>query len=637
VNLQDKGKEAVVAGDDDVDVIQGKMVHLNGLATKSPIASSPTSRAEMPSPIGGAALPISFHPRGLSVLVVGSNRLASSRAAAFLEADGEVTIVSGSSLSATHGDIQERVRQSQIVYQQVSMESLEEWAMYLSENDVALVCVTDTLIGSSQRSFESARIISQACSSLHIPVSVSDHPSLSTYTFPSVHRFAGIAGPSNLQIAVSTNGQGCRLSSRIKREIISRLPHNIGASVDNVGRLREKAKSRAKHQSRMISEDDIDTPLNTPVPQLDTPSLLHRANSELFKVKLSRDEEQLRRMRWVHQMSEYYSFDHLANMKEEEMAEALETWSEELKVNEGGSNVVLRQHHSSGKGRISLVGSGPGHPGLLTVAALKALQNATLILSDKLVPSEIIALIPSTTKLHIAKKFPGNNEGAQNEMMELALAGAEAGENVVRLKQGDPFIYGRGGEEVLYFRENGFEVTLIPGISSALAGPLMMGIPITQRGVAESFTLCTGVGRMGKKVTLPGYIKSRSLVVLMGVARIDQVISVLTTPEEEGRDGNPYPDYLPIGIIERASSPDQRIILSTIGGIEKALSGVEQRPPGMMIIGWSALCLEGKGRVDILDIEGEKEERKIVKEWLGGDGWKIREGLGSDWTDLAGI
>jgi uroporphyrin-III C-methyltransferase len=178
---------------------------------------------------------------------------------------------------------------------------------------------------------------------------------------------------------------------------------------------------------------------------------------------------------------------------------------------------------------------------------------------------------------------------------------------------------------------------VIPGVSSALAGPLMMGIPVTQRGVAESFTLCTGVGRQGKAVQLPGYVKSRTLVVLMGVARIAQVVSVLTAPDAQGRDGAAFPRHLPIAIIERASSPDQRVILSTLEHIQAALESVEQRPPGMMIVGWAALCLEGEGRVDILDMEKgdegveSREEKHVVERWMGGERWKIREGLPVEW------
>jgi uroporphyrin-III C-methyltransferase len=427
-------------------------------------------------------------------------------------------------------------------------------------------------------------------------------------------------------VAVSTNGHGCRLSGRIKREIVSKLPTNVGAAVDNIGKLRIRAKSKDK-----LSDDDDGTPLNSPVLQLDTPSLLRQAS---YKLEHPVDnDEQLRRMRWVHQMSEYYSFEALARMTDEDLVKALDTWSEDdaLPHHENGPSDTTRV--PAKKGRISLIGSGPGHPSLLTVAALHSLKNATLILSDKLVPAEILALIPSTTKLHIAKKFPGNNEGAQNEMMVQALEGARAGEDVVRLKQGDPFVYGRGGEEVLYFRENGFESTVIPGISSALAGPLMMGIPVTQRGVAESMIMCTGVGRMGKSVQLPGYLKSRTSCILMGVARIGSIVSVLTDLEQPGRDGAAYPSYLPIAIIERASSPDQRVILSTLANIEDALKSVEERPPGMMIVGFAAMCLEGKGRVDILDTKEGIKEEEIVEEWLQGQRWKIREGLDGMWNE----
>ncbi|KAK8849820.1 uroporphyrinogen-III C-methyltransferase [Kwoniella newhampshirensis] len=578
---------------------------------------------DLPTAQSSAALPLTFHPRGLSVLVVGSNRLAASRASTFFEAGANVIVTSQLPLSKVAQETQLLEEQGRITYTQLHTDGTQAWKKALADRDIALVCVADTLLGAStRRSVSSAQTIFKACSLLRVPINVSDHPALSTYTFPSVHRFIGNNGePSNLQVAVSTNGQGCRLSGRIKRDIVSRLPDNVGAAVDNVGRLRARAKAKALK----LSEED-GGPLNTPVPQIGTPSISRRTSVDKFEIHFSDEEQQLRRMRWVHQMSEYYSFEHLARLKDEDMDSALELWS-------GSGPLPHHEGKGKGKGRILLIGSGPGHPGLLTVAAHHALKTSTLILSDKLVPSEILALIPSTTKLHIAKKFPGNAEGAQNEMMELALEGAKRGEIVVRLKQGDPFVYGRGGEEVLYFRDHGFESVVIPGISSALAAPLMMGIPVTQRGVAESLVMCTGVGRQGKSVQLPGYVKSRTLVMLMGVARINQIIQVLTESEAAGRDGAAYPKHLPIGIVERASSPDQRVILSTLGGIEEALRKVEERPPGMMVVGWAALCLEGTGRVDVLD-RGVDDEAQIVREWLGEEGYKIREGLSEEWKDI---
>jgi uroporphyrin-III C-methyltransferase len=394
-----------------------------------------------------------------------------------------------------------------------------------------------------------------------------------------------------------------------------------------------RVRARRQSRERTVSEDDPDTPLNNPVEQLDTPSLLSGVSKQLGHAEA---DEQLRRMRWVHQMSEYYSFEALARMTEGEMDKALRTWEERaestvpsLPQHEGRVGTVEK------KGRIFLIGSGPGHPGLLTLAAHHVLRSATLILSDKLVPSEILALIPPTTELHIAKKFPGNNEGAQNELMIQALEGARRGETVVRLKQGDPFVYGRGGEEVLYFREHGFESTVIPGVTSAIAGPEMVGIPVTQRGVAEGLVLVTGVGRAGKSVALPGYVKPRTLLVLMGVARIGNIVATLTDTSSDGRDGPAYPSHLPIAVIERASSPDQRVIVSTLANIEEAVKSVEERPPGMMVIGWSVLALEGKGRVDVLDGSDESE---VVQTWMAGDRWRIREGLEEGWGEyLAGL
>jgi len=316
--------------------------------------------------------------------------------------------------------------------------------------------------------------------------------------------------------------------------------------------------------------------------------------------------------------------------------------------------------HSNENGHIYLVGSGPGHPGLLTAMAYRLLtsKDTNIVLSDKLVPSPILSLIPKHITLHIARKFPGNAEGAQSELIALALEAAKQGKCVVRLKQGDPFVYGRGGEEILAFEREGIKTTVIPGISSALAAPLLLNIPVTQRGAADSMTLCTGVGRGGKSVRLPGYERSRSLVILMGVARLHDVVKTLchgwksslgerevTADMPTGvRLGVPFPPYTPIAIIERASSTDQRLVASTLEGIEKALSASgEQRPPGMMLVGWTTMALDGggKGNVDVLDDEDksggdaamlEEADLARVERWLGKKGYIIREGLDDAYT-----
>lgn len=201
-------------------------------------------------------------------------------------------------------------------------------------------------------------------------------------------------------------------------------------------------------------------------------------------------------------------------------------------------------------------------------------------------------------------------------------------------------VYGRAGEEVLYFRAHGFEPIVIPGVSSALAAPTFAGIPVTQRGVAESFIVCTGVGRHGKEVKLPGYDRGRTLVILMGVARLAQVLSGLQeelTNETERlskRDGPAFPANTPIAIIERGSMPDQRVITSTLQNIAAALESVgEQRPPGMIVVGWSVLALWGKGDVNVLD-EGSFKDDERIRRWLDDTPWRVKEGLDVGWDAL---
>ena len=192
-------------------------------------------------------------------------------------------------------------------------------------------------------------------------------------------------------------------------------------------------------------------------------------------------------------------------------------------------------------------------------------------------------------------------------------------------------------------------------MSSALAGPTYAGISITQRGVAESVVVCTGVGRGGKEVKLPGYERGRTTVVLMGVARLRAVVGGFLEKEGDGkgygtsrRSGAAYPSHLPIAIIERASMPDQRVVTSTLRVVVQALESVgEQRPPGMMVVGWAVLGVSGDGEVGrgVLDnVEGdgaagrgslEEKDEERVKKWLGGAKWRVEEGIAGAWEELS--
>lgn len=724
----------------------------------------------------GASLMLAFRPIGRKILVLGTRRLAASRIVNILEADA-IPVLIGidcSSVEEANEEVRWRVKSNQCTFVQAPQhDSASAWSSLLDGLDegkrsVFAVCVCDTLHAGDEESrnampsetklspLNRAKLIVQLCQERRIPVNVADHPELCDFTFPASHRFPaknveeeeeGKSGSaSSLQIAVTTNGRGCRLATRIRREIVSSLPRNVGDAVERIGDMREMAKGRQERKKNAprqpslrrkafgdsgvaeeIEEEDLSfdtTPINSPVPQIGNGSKegkeyisagVAAASERLMAREAKMMEERKRRMRWVAQMSEYWPITFLGSLKRSDMAKALETYSDEGKdtnsnplsiVDEESTrgrdnsragvqypekrassqhSLAIPQPMSSemeGKGHIYLVGSGPGHPGLLTAMAHRLLtsKETDIVLSDKLVPSPILSLIPKHITLHIARKFPGNAEGAQSELIALALEAAKQGKRVVRLKQGDPFVYGRGGEEVLAFAREDIRTTIIPGISSALAAPLLVNIPVTQRGAADSLTLCTGVGRGGKNVRLPGYERSRSLVILMGVARLHDVVKTLChgwqsatgasgekrigsgtsekqinpgTSEKQIKSGTsssgvrlgmPFPPYTPIAIVERASSTDQRMVASTLEGIEKALaSSGEQRPPGMMLVGWTTMALDGggNGNVDILDDEDklgediamlEKADRERVERWLGKKGYIIREGLDDAYT-----
>lgn len=188
-------------------------------------------------------------------------------------------------------------------------------------------------------------------------------------------------------------------------------------------------------------------------------------------------------------------------------------------------------------------------------------------------------------------------------------------------------MYGRGGEEVVHFRQHGYEAVVVPGISSAMSAPLMAGIPVTQRGASDSYLLCTGVGRGGRALSVPSYVRARTLVILMGVARLPELVASLT---ELG-----YPPIVPVAIIEQASSPSQRVIMSTLKDIVSAYSMAgEQRPPGMIVVGWTILSLQGQsGDMSVLDEDGELHDEDRVRRWLHGRLSIKTEGPGNAWDD----
>ncbi|OBA22179.1 S-adenosyl-L-methionine uroporphyrinogen III transmethylase [Metschnikowia bicuspidata var. bicuspidata NRRL YB-4993] len=401
---------------------------------------------------------------------------------------------------------------------------------------------------------EKKREISEQCCRLRIPVNVSDSPELCTFTLLSTYTNGGF------QMGVTTSGKGCKLASRIKRELVSKLPINMGEICDRVGELRQKLQDSDASEIGGNDEDAVTT---------------SKLNALVKEFNMTLEQKAAQRARFLSQIVEYYPLEKLAHITMDTLTTEYASPNTDCGISE---NDIIRQKK---KGSISLVGSGPGSVSMLTLGALQEIHSADLILADKLVPQQVLDLIPQKrTNLFIARKFPGNAERAQQELLTMGLEGLQRGEKVVRLKQGDPYIFGRGGEEYLFFSSHGFVPNVLPGITSALAAPVYSNIPATHRDVADQVLICTGTGRRGALPNLPEFVESRTTVFLMALHRIVDLIPHLITQKKWAAD-------LPVAIVERASCPDQRIIRTTLAKAPAAVEALGSRPPGLFIAGYA--------------------------------------------------
>lgn len=245
-------------------------------------------------------------------------------------------------------------------------------------------------------------------------------------------------------------------------------------------------------------------------------------------------------------------------------------------------------------GAVWLVGAGPGDPELLTIKALKALQAAEVVVHDGLVSDEILALAPSGARLISVAKRKSRHSYAQEEINRMLVAFAQDGLNVVRLKGGDPFIFGRGGEELEACREAGVECHVVPGVTSALAASANAGAPLTHRGSAQAVTFVTGHAAAGSEPDLDWESLAKAnqtVVIYMGVSTAAGISGRLIAA---GRVGS-----TPALIVENASRADERRIVTTLAGLP--LAAAEIAGPALLIVGEAmalalSTALPGEGR-----------------------------------------
>lgn len=239
------------------------------------------------------------------------------------------------------------------------------------------------------------------------------------------------------------------------------------------------------------------------------------------------------------------------------------------------------RHHRPGSrpGPVALVGGGPGDPGLITVRGRQLLAQADVVVVDKLAPRALLADLDDEVEVIDAGKAPHAHNLSQEQINALLIDRAGAGHRVVRLKGGDPFVFGRGGEELAACLAAGLQVQVVPGITSAVAVPAAAGIPVTHRGVAQEFTVVSAhvePGHPSSTVDWAALARLRgTLVLLMAVGRLPAITAELLA---QGRD-----PATPAAVVAAGTTPDQQVLRAPLAQLAAAAAGIE--PPAVVVIG----------------------------------------------------
>lgn len=222
---------------------------------------------------------------------------------------------------------------------------------------------------------------------------------------------------------------------------------------------------------------------------------------------------------------------------------------------------------------VYLIGAGPGDPDLITLKAVKALNKADVVLYDYLANDKILEHAPEDAKIIYVGKKAGEHYKTQDEINQLIIQEAKENENVVRLKGGDPFVFGRGGEELLELVKENIDFEVIPGVTSAIGAPTSMGFPVTHRGVATSFTVVTGhedPTKENKQVKWD--YTADTLIILMGIGNIKENTQEIM----KYRDPN-----TPACVVESGTLPNERVVFGTLGTI----ADKDINTPAILVIG----------------------------------------------------
>ncbi|MDQ0632891.1 uroporphyrin-III C-methyltransferase/precorrin-2 dehydrogenase/sirohydrochlorin ferrochelatase [Arthrobacter pascens] len=240
---------------------------------------------------------------------------------------------------------------------------------------------------------------------------------------------------------------------------------------------------------------------------------------------------------------------------------------------ETGDLPLRRRRAPKDSGSVALVGGGPGDTGLITVRGRRLLGQADVVVADRLGPRELLKELAPDVRVIEVGKTPGHHPVPQSEINRVLVEEALKGNRVVRLKGGDPYVLGRGGEEAEYCRQHGVEVEVVSGVTSAISVPAAAGIPVTHRGLAKGFSVVTGHEELSEVPARADH----TIVLLMGVGQLRESAAALA--------GAGLPQDTPVGIVENGYLPDQRVTIGTLGSIADQAEAIGVANPAVIVIG----------------------------------------------------
>ena len=367
------------------------------------------------------------------------------------------------------------------------------------------------------------RRVAEAAGIRRLLVNVVDDAELSSFQVPSVVE----RGP--LQVAISSGGAAPMLARRLREQLETQFDESLGALATLLARQRERIRAR--------------------LPDLAT------------------------RRRW---------FDRLLDGPVPALLRQRKSVAAESVLIDS----LLVDPQTSPTGSVALVGAGPGEPGLLTLRALRLLNQADVILHDRLVSADVLALARRDAKFVEVGKQAGNHHTTQDRIHRLLLEFARAGQHIVRLKGGDPFVFGRGGEELEFLRAHGIAYEVVPGITAALACAAYAGIPLTHRDHAQSLRLMTGHCQSSVDALDWSALaqEKQTLAIYMGVAELAHLRGNLLA---HGRAAD-----TPFALVENGSRPEQRVIVGTLARLPEIAREHAVVSPSLLILGEVAALAE---------------------------------------------